>query len=218
MTSVSVIMTVFVLNLHHRGPNNKPVPTWLRRLLLRRRVRRGLCFSKQAPADDTAHFVDEYLTDGHSNYIKNVSLRLTIENLAQELKEELDHCTVGGGEYGLGGVVGGLAEPPVGGGGGPGLAYEGQYQEIPQAETQPNNRRPAGLYSRHQCTKTNEEILNALKKIIERYERDDSEEEVMYEWRQVALAVDRVLFWVFLFGTLASTIVVLIVAPITKWL
>ena len=198
MTSVSVIMTVFVLSLHHRGPNNTPVPNWLRRLLLRRRVSRGLCFSKHGT---DARYVDGFLSDGHSNYIKNVSLRLTIENLAQELKDELDNCS---GECG---ACEPLASTAVG--------FEGQYHEVPQAEY---SRHPPGLYGKHQCTKTNEEILNALKKIIERYERDDSEEEVMHEWRQVALAVDRVLFWIFLFGTLASTLVVLVVAPITKWL
>lgn len=204
MTSVSVIMTVFVLNLHHRGPNNKPVPVWLRRIFLRRRMTRGLIFTKNNP--ETARFVDEYLTDDQTNYVKNVSLRLTIENLAQELKEELDNCT---SDFSIG-------EPPEGSAPLAG-SYEGQYHELSQSEFQP---RPPSLYggSKAQCSKTNEDILNALRKIIERYERDDSEEETMYEWRQVALAVDRILFWIFLFGTLASTIVVLIVAPITKWL
>ncbi|ESP05440.1 hypothetical protein LOTGIDRAFT_52159, partial [Lottia gigantea] len=34
LTSVSVIMTVFVLNLHHRGPDKRSVPRWLRKLFL----------------------------------------------------------------------------------------------------------------------------------------------------------------------------------------
>jgi Neurotransmitter-gated ion-channel transmembrane region len=42
MTSVSVIMTVFVLNLHYRGPDDRPVPGWLRRILGTRTLRRGL--------------------------------------------------------------------------------------------------------------------------------------------------------------------------------
>ena len=70
----------------------------------------------------------------------------------------------------------------------------------------------------HYCIPTNSEILNALRKIIERYDRDDTEGEQIYEWRQVALGVDRLLFWIFLFGTLSSTIIVLIIAPVTKWL
>ncbi|PIO72737.1 Neurotransmitter-gated ion-channel transmembrane region [Teladorsagia circumcincta] len=36
MTSVSVVMTVLVLNFHHRGPFNEPVPNWARVLVLDR--------------------------------------------------------------------------------------------------------------------------------------------------------------------------------------
>uniref|UniRef100_A0A914YT91 Uncharacterized protein n=1 Tax=Panagrolaimus superbus TaxID=310955 RepID=A0A914YT91_9BILA len=34
MSSISVVMTVVVLNFHHRGPFNRPVPIWLRRVVL----------------------------------------------------------------------------------------------------------------------------------------------------------------------------------------
>uniref|UniRef100_A0AC34F2X1 Uncharacterized protein n=1 Tax=Panagrolaimus sp. ES5 TaxID=591445 RepID=A0AC34F2X1_9BILA len=34
MSSISVVMTVVVLNFHHRGPFNRPVPRWLRRVVL----------------------------------------------------------------------------------------------------------------------------------------------------------------------------------------
>ena len=33
MTSVSVMMTVFVLNLHYRGPKKNELPFWLQQLL-----------------------------------------------------------------------------------------------------------------------------------------------------------------------------------------
>ena len=36
MSSISVVMTVVVLNFHHRGPFNRPVPRWLRHLVLER--------------------------------------------------------------------------------------------------------------------------------------------------------------------------------------
>uniref|UniRef100_A0A1I8G662 Neur_chan_LBD domain-containing protein n=1 Tax=Macrostomum lignano TaxID=282301 RepID=A0A1I8G662_9PLAT len=35
-TSLSIVLTVFVLHLHHIGPNDKPVPRWLRRFLFKR--------------------------------------------------------------------------------------------------------------------------------------------------------------------------------------
>ena len=164
-----------------------------------------------------SRFVDGYYGDDHTNYVQNVPLRLTIENLAQELKDELDHCT---SEFGI--ESGGAErrrnnDPPF-------------YHEVAQHNRHhhPFSSQLRSQAANHSCaggatsstsgstTRTNEEILNALKKIIERYERDDSEEEMIYEWRQVALAVDRILFWIFLVGTLSSTIMILIVAPITK--
>ena len=34
MTSLSIVLTVFVLQLHHVGPNTKPVPRWNRRIVV----------------------------------------------------------------------------------------------------------------------------------------------------------------------------------------
>lgn len=48
MTSVSVIFTVFVLNLHHRGPNRKRVPYWLRKLIVKDFTKRNVKNLKRA--------------------------------------------------------------------------------------------------------------------------------------------------------------------------
>lgn len=42
LTSCSVILTVMILNFHHRGPFNKPVPKWVRLLILNK-LRMLLC-------------------------------------------------------------------------------------------------------------------------------------------------------------------------------
>jgi len=34
MTSLSIILTVFVLQLHHGSPGRRPPPAWLRRLMI----------------------------------------------------------------------------------------------------------------------------------------------------------------------------------------
>lgn len=42
MTSLSIVLTVFVLQLHHVGPHQKPVPRWIRRVVIGY-IARGLC-------------------------------------------------------------------------------------------------------------------------------------------------------------------------------
>ena len=34
MTSLSIVLTVFVLQLHHVGPHQKPVPNWIRKVVI----------------------------------------------------------------------------------------------------------------------------------------------------------------------------------------
>ena len=42
MTSLSIVLTVFVLQLHHVGPNQKPVPRWIRKVVISI-IARALC-------------------------------------------------------------------------------------------------------------------------------------------------------------------------------
>ena len=42
MTSLSIVLTVFVLQLHHASPRQRPVPAWLRRIVIGC-VSRALC-------------------------------------------------------------------------------------------------------------------------------------------------------------------------------
>ena len=196
MTSVSVIMTVFVLNLHYRGPHIRPVPRWLKRCFAcadttphGRRTRA----SGDAHIPESAYYSAE--DGGNPNYIKNLSLRLTIENLAQELKDELDHCPSDNDTQSTNTDK-----------------YEVLYHDL---STNENHRK---FCYRNAPYRTNEDILVALKKIIDRYQKDDQEEAMVYEWRLVAQSVDRVLFWIFLVGNLTGTVILLIIAPLTKWM
>ena len=211
MTSVSVIMTVFVLNLHYRNPDNKPVPSWLRRCFVKKTRNGGLAFRQNYP------YIEEVYTDDQSNHVRTVPLRLTIENLAQELKDELDPseapppCEMPLNEMPNARAPHPRFNPPG-------------YSEVTQHDNSTRLRYHTNTNSAHSrnsqspsFTKSGD-ILGALRKIIERYERDDCEEAMLYEWRQVAIGVDRILFWIFLVGTLGSTLVVLIVAPITKFI
>ena len=196
MTSISVIMTVFVLNLHYRGPSRYRVPPWVRRYILGT-LARGLCMRQEPSILD-----DYYGGSGNTNYIKNLSLKLTIENLAQELKEEIENNERTTAETALNHERVTMIDPQV---------------DYGNTQNQ-NDRRHNVAFTRFGSAKANEDILTALKQIIDRYERDDVDEQIMQEWRQVAQVVDKLLFWIFLTGTVISTSLVLIAAPVTRML
>jgi len=65
---------------------------------------------------------------------------------------------------------------------------------------------------------SHEQMLAALRRIIARYDSDDAETQLLYEWRRLAVVVDQMLFWVFLIATVGSTVLILVVIPLARWL
>jgi nicotinic acetylcholine receptor len=126
-----------------------------------------------------------------------MSLRLTIENIAQELKDELEHSASDGTTDTLSTTAERLDH----------CSYHGHS---------PGDSRRRQYHQRNNHPRTNTEILEALKRLVDKQDREEQEDEVMQEWREVAQKVDRILFWVFLTGTLGSTILILVIAPAMK--
>ncbi|KAI8789211.1 acetylcholine receptor subunit alpha 2 [Biomphalaria glabrata] len=88
LTSVSVIMTVFVLNLHHRGPLKHSVPPWLKKLFLGSAPVKRRSFHRASDRHSNLHYSGVGGLDAHC-LVKNMSLKMTLDNLAQELRDEL---------------------------------------------------------------------------------------------------------------------------------
>ena len=61
-------------------------------------------------------------------------------------------------------------------------------------------------------------MLSALRRIMSRYDDDDAAAQLLYDWRQLAVSVDQLLFWVFVVATVSSTLVTLVVIPLTRCL
>lgn len=87
MTSISVITAVFVLNLHFRGPDRRPVPSCLRRLL----NLQPLSFALRPRHSDVT---ESPRRDDVSMRDRDWTLTMTVETLARELSQELDIVTV----------------------------------------------------------------------------------------------------------------------------
>jgi len=59
-------------------------------------------------------------------------------------------------------------------------------------------------------------ITHQLRLYLDRRRADQQLEELMTEWRLLALIFDRLMFWLFLVGTALSTIFILLILPLTK--
>ena len=61
-----------------------------------------------------------------------------------------------------------------------------------------------------------EEILARLQELIAKEDEKEECLETCREWQEASEVIDRFMFWVFLVGTAASTIVILVIMPLTK--
>ena len=61
-----------------------------------------------------------------------------------------------------------------------------------------------------------EEMLKILRYLIWRQDLEDQHNRIVHEWRLLALAIDKVLFWVFLVITVISSLSFLVIIPIQR--
>lgn len=61
-----------------------------------------------------------------------------------------------------------------------------------------------------------DEVLRTLRYLLEKQEREERLTRTVNEWRQIALIIDRALFWFFLVITAASSFCFLVVIPVQR--
>lgn len=184
-----------VLNFHHRGPFHKEIPYWIRWLILDK-LRRFLCM--KLPYTNFR----EPSKQSNNSLMRRMSLKLTIDNLQDELLHEM------GLERRMSYLTRGAGANCVG--------RETTFANIGEPETIALSRtaRPTSATSTWARSQLHEEVLKTLQVLISRQELDDECEEIANEWRQVAQVIDRLLFWVFLLATVVITLVLLIIIPL----
>lgn len=195
ITSVSVVMTVVVLNFHYCGPNRKEVPEVLRTFL---RNRLGLRFLKRPPTRTTSHNAVPISTNttyydscpvGYAKEAQTYStmltrsenLRLTIDNMQDEMKDSQEYSS-----------------------------NESMSNLNLSDYTNMNHRR--------HCSRQNkvvqDEILKTLRHLTLKQEQEENQKRIAHEWRQIAQLIDTILFWFFLVGTFASSVTLLVILPL----
>ena len=61
-----------------------------------------------------------------------------------------------------------------------------------------------------------EEILKYLKIMVAKRDEDDLETDIINEWQQVAMVMDRFLFWTFFGCTVITTVVMMVIIPVVR--
>lgn len=218
VTSVSVILTVFVLKLHHCGSVQAQVPPWVRWFVLGTLARAVGCPSGQRSTSTAAAAARQRdriqqktaTTTEKLATMDDIPLRPVLDrnsirrhfDIPDNRRSLRQRCDV--------------------------LPEMTSTTTTPNDVTTPSGDDGSSLFidrgaasaaaasfERHRLG-VMEEILGHLKLVVNRRDEDEREAEVVTEWRQVAGVVDRVLFWCFLATSTIGTVLMLIVIPLYR--
>lgn len=195
LTSISVILTVCILKLHHGSPQQKEVPRWLHNFIFNGLNRLVHCRCtrvkrKRSRRQDRGKYTSKLLSEN-----TEACLRLVNEpsKRAHSPVAEFRHH-------------------------GHNNAFTEQIHMNDLNHSNSNNSTDTGTI--HQDIKrlsVMEEILHYLKLIVARRDFDDDEHDVMSEWQAVAAVCDRFLFWLFLTKTIVITLLLMVIIPSLRY-
>ena len=217
MTSLSIMLTVFVLQLHHAGPHQKAVPAWMRSLVIGA-IARVLCMRSHLPSY-YGHAQDPEVED------IEVSTTMMTEQAyrfgSTDAEFDAEQCRRGFRSNGRLVAAGGTAELSMSL-----SASVDALQSMNTAGVDVEERRlkscmdcyrwGGGLSARRALRQRGGVVPRQMKICVTKYDKRKEYEEIVNEWRLVAHIVDRLLFWLFLVGSLLSTLTLLVFMPMTK--
>lgn len=190
ITSISVVMTVIVLNFHYRGPSRKEVPPWLRHIVLDRSLTSCCIKHPRNYSVRRNHYPDAvHHRDTDSDLRPLEAFRLTVEGVNVEDRSKAE------------------------------LLDMSSSESINNPTDVTRNNSSAPRHRRCRCgssKRVQDEVLRTLRYLLEKQEREDRMTRTVNEWRQMALVIDRVLFWIFLVITAVSSICFLVIIPIQR--
>lgn len=185
MVSLSLAMSVVVLNLHHRGPETSPVPLWLRKIVLGR-------VGKVVLMRKTSFNQEIYYRSRKSQQCQGTRLLNHYEmdsydgNYWEEHRDVADSNSNGGSTR----------------------------LDRNERHTRPCSQ-PVTTHSRSSSNSMRMREINLLRKIHDdfRYlketqKRKEHEQKCHNEWKQVALVVDRMFMFIYLIGMIATILII----------
>ncbi len=206
MTSLSIVLTVFVLQLHHVGPNTKPVPRWIRIIVIGV-ISRLMCMRSSM--------------SNYYQYDKKEREKLTRAGSLKRVGSfrGSDNFRERGGSFRRNRVPG----PPL-------MTSTARRQDEicltsfidnldMLKDTNCNGRLNQSTELSDQEDSRNvtyDRISKHLKILVSKHDSEDEYQDIINEWRLVAHIMDRFLFWLFLIGSFLSSLSILVFKPMTK--
>ncbi|CAF3382150.1 unnamed protein product [Rotaria sp. Silwood1] len=211
MTSVSVMMTVFVLNLHYRGPKKNEIPFWLQQLLSLSLSNICRTFKKPKKLKISCTSKQQKL---HKKNIPNINQIQQTENRVPANGILLSYANINETKI-KSRVTTDVNSMQI-------KAVNSQEQK--QAKTPSRNRlhyeeipMKNRSISRSSSTETiQDEIQDTLHSLLYKQKELEHDQQVTNDWRALATKIDKILFYVFLLLTIISTLGLLVVAPLFR--
>lgn len=231
MTSVSVIMTVVVLNFHWRSPEKYSVPVWIQEMVLHRLAylvcvdtdfnirsnKRKQTFCATASSRRSRQTQTPEANSILSAADVSLPLKTRITYNHATLDKNIDETTVSSSQPQYLRSSSLLRRQLYAASNNTASYGTYSFPECDGENHAPRRKRPGesprGPRSRSK-DRLQEEVIRALGLLIARQELDENITNIRKQWRQVAQVADRCLFWLFCLGTVLSTFILLVIIPI----
>ena len=238
MTSLSIVLTVFVLQLHHVGPNQKPVPRWLKcsmvdviahLLCMSNYVENYYGNSRRHAYNDVMQHKRQHSRRRHNGHQRPQQKQFDVtssqySNLmtspsADQLQDLLSSCSCDRKNsvssqqqqqqhINCNGDANHTTSIP--------LLTLNTHDLDPELACHPQSFDLRRRGSRSRDEQMSGEVGNQLRILVSKREGEDEHEDIVNEWRLIAHICDRLLFWIFFVGAVVSTLTILVIMPMLK--
>uniref|UniRef100_UPI00359010F7 neuronal acetylcholine receptor subunit alpha-7-like n=1 Tax=Myxine glutinosa TaxID=7769 RepID=UPI00359010F7 len=207
IVALSVVMTTVVLQYHHRDPDGKKMPKWMRLVLL------DWCawFLRMKQPGKARHRLSRRLSVLHQSTVCSIDLALLVSGNQKGLSNNgyvLYQNTAANDTPGAGTSDSGVM-----------CGQETCFSGISEQEETCGHRGP-GVEGSYCCGSGGRSIKNELLRILaelryiaERFRLQDQEQAMASEWKFVGAVIDRLCMLAFSLFTIISTITILMSAP-----
>ncbi|XP_021375385.1 neuronal acetylcholine receptor subunit alpha-10-like [Mizuhopecten yessoensis] len=210
LASISVILTVFVLKIHHCAPHQPRVPKWVRKVVLG--YLGGLL---QCKCLKTQNNLGKRSRGGDIHGPEESEILSKLMNDIAATKDNNRRRCQPNDSYGSSQSEAGSVIADLRGSsfladlrGSLNMSNRNSYVDDHNGNTDGVTDGKKGIM---------EDVLKYLQCMLAKNDQQDLEAEVLDEWKQVATVVDKALLWTFLGITLISTLIILIIIPLTTY-